>query len=165
MPETKSKIIHGVSFNITWPYAAGHVLTEAEAKQLNQVRSENIGNNVREKIKELIEAGKQGEAEALVAEKDSTYEFTLHTPGASRTLDPVEREARKMAREILKNLLAQDGKKLTTPPEGKTKEEWDAYIEEKIEEFSANENILKEAKKSVDASKKRMDNLLSGVGL
>ena len=43
----KSKIIDGLSFEISQPYAAGQTINEAEAKALNQVRSENIGNNLR----------------------------------------------------------------------------------------------------------------------
>ena len=39
MPETKAKVINGISFNILQPYLAGHVLTELEAKVINQTRS------------------------------------------------------------------------------------------------------------------------------
>lgn len=159
MSEKKTKVIAGEVFEITAPYAAGHVLTEAEAKTLNQVRSENIGNNVREKVKELIEAGKLQEARDLVAEKDATYEFTLATVGASTKLDPVEREARSIAKEVVKAKLAEKGLKISTPPEGETKESWAEKIEANIEKFAATEQVMAEAKKAVNAKKKRLDAL------
>lgn len=160
----KTKVIHDVSFEISQPYEAGHVLSEAEAKALNQVRSENIGNNVRAKIKELLDAGKQDEAKALVAEKDSAYEFTLASVSASAKLDPVEREARALAREYIKAHLAQTGRKINVPPEGETKESWAEKIEANIETLAAKDEILKEAKRAVDQKRKRLDNLL-GAGL
>lgn len=161
---TKTKTIHEVAFEISQPYAAGHVLTEAEAKALNQVRSENIGNNVRAKVKELLDANKLDEAKALVAEKDGAYEFTLASVAASAKLDPVEREARALAREYIKAHLAQTGRKIGVAPEGETKESWAEKIEAKIDEIAAKDEILKEAKKAVDQKRKRLDNLL-GAGL
>lgn len=159
----KTKVIAGVAFQISQPYAAGQTLTEAEAKALNQVRSENIGNNVREKVKELVEAGKTSEAEALVAEKDGAYVFTLASVAASAKLDPVEREARNLAKEIVKSLLAAKGLKITTAPEGTSDEDWKAKIEANIDTIAAREEVLKEAKKAVDAKRKRLDSLAAGV--
>ena len=43
----KTISISGQAFDVSTPYAAGHTLTEAEAKVLNQTRAENIGNNFR----------------------------------------------------------------------------------------------------------------------
>lgn len=161
MTEKKTKIIAGESFEISAPYAAGHALTEAEAKTLNQVRSENIGNNLREKIKELIEAGKLDDARALVAEKDATYEFTLASASgtSSRALDPVEREARALAKEIVKAKLAEQGKKWNVAPEGYDKDTWAAKLEENVEKFAATEQVLAEAKKAVNAKQKRLASL------
>lgn len=160
MPEMKSKVIAGESFQLSQPYAAGHTLTEAEAKTLNQVRSENIGNNLREKIKELIDAGKLDDAKALVAEKDSTYEFTLASVGTgSRQLDPVEKEARALAKEIVKAKLAEKGLKFNVPPDGETKESWAEKMEANVEKFASNESVLAEAKKAVAAKQKRLAGL------
>ncbi len=103
MPESKTKTINGVNFEISQPYTEGHVINEAEARVLNQTRSENIGNNVRAKLKELIEAAATPEALAqLVAEKDAEYVFTLANVGEGRRLDPYEKEAEKIARDLLK---------------------------------------------------------------
>lgn len=155
----KTKVIAGVSFEISEPHNAGDVLTEAQAKALNQLRSENIGNNLREKIKELTEAGQVDEAKALVAKKDAEYEFTLASVAASAKLDPVEREARNLAKEIVKNLLAAKGLKISVTPAGYTDEDWKAKIESNIDTIASKEEILKEAKKTVDAKKKRLDTL------
>lgn len=157
--DMKTKVIAGVSFEISEPFNAGDVLTEATAKALNQLRSENIGNNVREKVKELTEAGKIDEAKALVAEKDAGYEFTLASVAASAKLDPYEREARSLAKEIVKTLLAAKGLKINVAPEGTSKEDWDAKIEANIEKVAAKEDVIKEAKKTVDAKKKRLESL------
>lgn len=162
---TKTKTINGLSFEINQPYEAGQTINEAEARALNQTRSENIGNNVRVKVKEMQDAGKDlGEIAAYVSEVDAAYVFNLATVAASRKLDPVEREARNLARELLKNHLAQSGRKLTVAPEGLTKEEWDEKVESEVDRIAASEAVLKQAKKNVDAKKKAADTLLEGIG-
>ena len=47
--------------NIPQPYAEGHAISAIEAKVLNQVFAENIGNNVRAKV----QAHLKGEEDAL----------------------------------------------------------------------------------------------------
>ena len=49
--------VQGQELTIEVPYEEGHTLTAAEASQLNQVYAENIGNNFRAKVKEMLEAG------------------------------------------------------------------------------------------------------------
>lgn len=159
MAGTKSKLICGTAFEITQPYDAGHVLTEAEAKTLNQVRSENIGNNLRDKIKELLEKGDTQGAVDLVAEKDMYYVFTLTSSGGgtSRKLDPVEREARAIAKDIIKAHLDKTGRKINKAPDGETAESWAEKIESHIEAQMAREEVLKEAKKRVASKQKVID--------
>lgn len=165
MAEAKSKTINGLEFTISQPYDAGHPLTEAEARALNQTRSENIGNNVRAKIKEMQEKGESESAiAAYVAEVDGKYEFTLANVAASRKLDPIEREARSIAKELLKGHLASTGRKLTVAPEGLTQEEWDEKVEGEIDRIAASEQVLKQAKKNVDAKKKTADSLMEAIG-
>lgn len=118
-PEDTNKAIsiQGVSVTITQPYAAGHVVTDAEAKALNQVRAENIGNNLRKRIKELSEAEgadpKQvaKAAQKLVTQYDAEYQFTLASVGGggSSKLSPIEKEARRIARELVNNKLREIG--------------------------------------------------------
>jgi hypothetical protein len=89
MPETKTKTIEGKNFEISQPYEEGHVISAIEARVLNQTRSENIGNNVRAKLKEAIEAGQPDDAlAALVAEVDAAYQFTAAGTRAAARLDP-----------------------------------------------------------------------------
>jgi len=160
----KSKIIHGHTFSVSMPYAVGHVLTEAEAKTLNQTRAENIGNNVREAIKAALEAGNTTEAEKIVADYDAQYTFSMG--GGERVVkDPVEREAVKIAKEQIKLALAKKGRKLSDIPEGQTKESWDETLQAKIDEVAANPAVLDAAKKAVAAKKKQADALAAAINL
>lgn len=158
------KTINGLQFEISEPYAEGHVVTDLEARVLNQTRSENIGNNARAKIKEMQDAG-NGEEEiaAYVTELDSGYSFTVRGVSSARKLDPVEREARKIARDLLKSHLASSGRKLTVAPEGLTDEEWDAKIESEVDRISAMDDVLNAAKKAVAAKQKQADQLASAL--
>lgn len=170
MPESKPKVINGISFPISQPYEAGHVLTELEAKVLNQTRSENVGNNVRAKIKEMLEPEDgsaptpESEIQAYVAEVDAGYVFRSVSEGTGRTVDPYEREATKIARELIKAQLADKGRKLTTVPDGLTEDEWKDKLNAEIERVASLDQVLKAATKAVDAKKKQADALLEAVG-
>lgn len=161
---SKTKLIYGHPFTVSEPYTEGHVITAAEAKALNQVRAENIGNNLREKLKELLDAGNTTEAEALVAARDAEYVFTMSSGAGTVKRDPVEAEARKLARELIKAKLAESGRKVGTAPEGYTDESWKEYIESKIDEVAAIEDVLKQAKKNVDEKTKKSKQLLESTG-
>lgn len=164
MPEPKSRIISGIAFEIRQPYEAGHVLTEIEARVLNQTRSENVGNNVREKIKTAQEEGKsEDEIRSFVADFDAEYVFNPAREGTGRVVDPYEREARKIARELLKAHLADSGRKLTVAPDGLTEDEWKDKVEAEVDRIASNEEVLKAAKKNVDAKKKQGEALLEAV--
>lgn len=163
---TKAKIIDGISFEISQPYAAGHTLTEVEAKVLNQVRSENIGNNLRAQVKDFKEKGKESELSALVKEYDEAYVFTTAGDGSGRkTLDPIEREARAIAKDVIKAELAKQGRNLKTVPEGLTAEQWAEKLEENIEKIATNETVLKAARKAVEDKRKRTESLAEGLNL
>ena len=164
MPEPKTKTIEGRNFEISQPYEEGHVLTAIEARVLNQTRSENIGNNVRAKLKEAIEQNADDAAlTALVAEVDAAYAFTAAGTRATARLDPYEREARKIARELLRSHLAGTGRKLTVAPEGTTEEEWNEKIEAEVDRIATTEQVLEAAKKEVDAKKRRADKLANAL--
>lgn len=170
MSEVKTKVINGISFQISQPFVAGQTINEAEAKALNQVRSENIGNNLRNAVKAAQEKAEAGDAGALqelnevVAKYDAEYTFALGGGGSStRKLDPYEREALKLAKEIVKSKLAAQGRKITDIPEGLSEEEFKAKLEAKYEEIAALDEVVKAAKKNVDAKKKQSDALLDAV--
>lgn len=175
MPEAKAKLIAGEQFTISQPYAEGHVLTAAEARSLNQTRSENIGNNLRKAIEEAKKAGKSADEMAkLVSEYDTAYSFAMPGAGGTpRIVDPIEREARKLAREVVgarlkelyqiglsgihpdyKDMPEEEGK-------AKSKERFDAAIDN----AAANADVIKQAKKNVAARKATAESAASELGL
>jgi hypothetical protein len=172
MSDQKTKLIAGESFTISQPYLEGHVLTAAEAKTLNQVRSENIGNNMRTQVKEALEAKEAGDSSkydalaAAVAQYDAEYTFAMGGSGVStRRLDPVEREARAIATDLIRADLAAKGRKITQVPEGLTKDEWEAKLDTTRETLMAREDVLKAAKKRVADKEKLIAGDASELGL
>jgi thiamine monophosphate synthase len=173
MPEAKSKVIDGDSYMISQPYEAGHVINEIEARVLNQTRAENIGNNVRSTLKELkAQAEAEGWTEKkltnalvkVVEELDASYVFTAAATRSSAKLDPVEKEARKQARELLKEYLAQTGRKLTVPPEGITEEEWAETIESEVDRIAAIPEVMEAARETVMARQSRTEKMQAVIG-
>lgn len=148
----KEITIAGLPFTISQPYLAGHAITEAEAKALNQVRAENIRNNMASKIKD----GSAGAAE--VSAYDTAYEFTLASVGGGkRSSDPTEVEALKIARGLFADWAA--GKKLTVKAI-KEKIGDDAY-DAKIAEIAERADTVKEAKRRV---KSRQESAEAAMG-
>lgn len=129
---------------------AGAVLDEAAAKQLYQVRRENIGNLLRSKIKEMATAGASFEAmQAAVTERDNTYSFSVRGEGVGRKpVDPLERECIALAKDWVKDQLAAEGK-------GRKMKDLDPEkLAAKIDQVSAHPDIVKLAKKRL-AEKRR----------
>ena len=159
------KTINGLQFEISEPYTEGHTITAIEARVLNQTRSENIGNNTRAKIKEMQEANaSEQEISDYVSSVDTDYVFTAAGVSASRKLDPVEKEAVKIARDLLRAHLATSGRKLTVAPEGMTDEEWDDKVAAEVERIAALDEVVKAAKKNVDAKNKQAATLAEALG-
>lgn len=149
---TKEITIQGLTVEVNQPYEAGHALTEAEAKALNQVRAENIGNNCRKAIKELADAegsfSEEAAAEArkLVSEKDADYEFTLASVGSGRRVtDPLELECRRIARDYVNGLIKDKGMTLKAYKEENSEEKYDTLVSQVME----NPEVVKIAKKNL----------------
>jgi hypothetical protein len=153
---TKTITIQGVQVEVAQPYAAGHTLTDAEAKALNQVRAENVRNNMAGKVKEI-----KGDAEeftqemlnaigAAVSEYDAAYQFNMPSAGGStRTTDPLEVEARRIARELVSNSVRSSGRKLKDiDPEA---------LKAKVEEVAAMPQVVAEAKKTLAQKRKLVE--------
>lgn len=161
MADTKEMTVQGVTVSVSQPYQAGHQITEAEAKALNQVRAENIGNNLRKTIKEMLEAegatpeSVQAAAQEQVAAYDATYEFTLASVGGGSTarLDPLTKECRAIARNFITAKLREKGisQKDYLAANGE-----DA-IKIKIAELSENPKIVAAAKKALAEREKMAD--------
>lgn len=151
--------IQGLQFEVSQPYKAGHSLTEGEASQLNQVRAENIRNNFAGVIRKAIEEhrkanGMAADAEVAVADLDkddldeklSKYddEYVMGVrggPSGPRTpVDPVSREAHRIAHEKVKVALKKKGITLDSVP----KEKMTGFIKQVLEKYP---EITEEAKR------------------
>lgn len=156
----KNVTISGETFQIAAPYEAGHQLNEAEASVLNQTFLENIRNNAAGRIKAAKEvaekAGAQfsldtpigGEGEdsgktlrQIITEYASNYEFGVRTGRTAEPVDPVEREARVIAREAIGAKLRANGVKRKDVSE-------EAY-EDALAKYSKMPVIIKEAQRRV----------------
>jgi len=111
---TEQVTVVGHVFTMPNPFEEGHVLTEGEAGQLNQVYHENIRNNIAKKVKDAITAG-SFTVEAFQAQIDKMceeYEFGKRRAGGPRApSDPVAKEALRLAIDAISNKLRADGKK------------------------------------------------------
>lgn len=167
MAEPKTLTILDVEFTCTMPYDAGHVCNEAEARVLNQTRRENLSNNFRSKVKEHQEKGEPtlAELQEQFAELDKNYEFTVASVSAARRLDPVEREARSLARQYIKDQLAAENRKITDVPEGHTEESWKEAVEAAIDQVAEDEQIIKIAKDTIKQRNKASGLQLGSIGL
>jgi hypothetical protein len=151
--DPKSIKVQGVTVEVSQPYAEGHKITEAEARSLNQTRAENIANNKRKQIKDMLDAegateeSVQSAAQALITEYDKEYEFTLASVGGGSVskLDPVTKEARVIARNWIAGKLKEQGitQKAYLEANG------DDAIKNKIAELAENEQIVKLAKENI----------------
>ena len=88
--------------------AVGIPLTEGMVSSLQQTRRENIRNNMSKRVEdalngsETLPSDKYDELQRLVIEYADKYEFGVRQAGAPRIADPVEKEARREAGEVIK---------------------------------------------------------------
>lgn len=117
---TDSITIAGKTFQVPLRYEEGHAINAAEARALNQTFMENLGNNIRKKVKDAIEAGSfdqeafQDQLEAM-AEK---YEFFGRSGGGGGggRRDPVMAEAVEIALGKVKDAIKANGLNLKDYP-------------------------------------------------
>ena len=135
-------VIQGLTFSYSARYAEGHPLTQVEANALNQLMGENLRNNFASQIKKAVDAQPKDEAgnpvplspdqiaklQSDFAAYAASYEFSA-ARGPRSVVDPVEREARKMAKTILLNQLKAKGIDVKSLAEGKLDELIDALLE------------------------------------
>ena len=169
----KSLMIAGLTFEAPFKFQAGHVLNEAEARTLNQTRFENLRNNFAPKVKASQE-GKEGAiAVADLAAEFAKFEaaYTFSVPGAggtsSRSLDPIEREALAIARDVVKEKLAAIGRSYNPPKEAtdEQKETYRSQIAAKVAEFAAKDEIIALAKKNVANRDKSLSAISASLNL
>lgn len=125
--------IQGIAFEVDRPYKAGdHVLTEGEAHALNQTRAENLRNNFAPKVRAAFDEYRKAnglaedadvaataiDADALQTDFDkyaADYKFAPGAGGGPRTpVDPVQREAIRIAGEKVKGALQQKNIKINS---------------------------------------------------
>lgn len=151
------KTIHDHTFELSAPYTSGHIISEVEAKVLNQTRAENIGNNMRASLKDAVEQGApESKLQEMVAEYDAKYNFSMG--GERVVLDPLERECRLVARQAVKEWLAS--------PEGggrKLKDVDPDQLENTIDQVSTQDDVIAEAKKRLKAKQKKVQINLGGL--
>lgn len=99
----------GLTIEVPAPYSEGRPLRANEAEVLNQTLTENIRNNLSKAIKEAHEAGKSPEEiQALVDAYVAEYDFGVRRTSAG-PVDPVEKEALKLAREAVRKAFKAKG--------------------------------------------------------
>jgi hypothetical protein len=153
MSNQKTMTVQGVSVEVSQPYKVGHPVTEAEAAALNQTRAENIGNNLRKVVKDLLEVEGattdtvQSDAQKAVTAYDGEYKFTMASVGGGSTarLDPLAKECRVVARNFIGMKLKEKG----ISQKDYLAEKGEDAIKLKIMELIDNPQIVAAAKKSL----------------
>lgn len=176
--------IQGFDFEVPAPYTEGHVLTANEASSLNQTYGENIRNNSASRIKAAQEAaqktdppgefdidaigGIKGTAATadnsktlrqVIDEYAATYVFGVRSARVSEPVDPVEREAHRIATDTINESLKAKNVKRKDLAEGQ--------FEAAVKAYAGSAEVVKEAKRRVTAraaiGKDTLD--LSALGL
>jgi hypothetical protein len=120
--------IQGQQFNIPMPFSAGHVLEASEASAMNQLYAENIRNNFAGKMKKAEEAKETVPGQAELDAYCQTYKFGAKGISGPK-LDPVEAEARRLAKTAITEALKAKGYKLKDVPD----EQLNAWVLEAVE--------------------------------
>lgn len=159
--ETQEVTIQGVVFAAPAPYSAGHEINEAEAKTLNQVLGENLRNNFANNVKTEKEKGELTEEtiqalRAAFAEYAAKYEFSGKRQ-ARAPVDPVEREAQKIAKQTITAALTQKGHKVKDLKEGQLDELVSQLLSKRPE-------IREEARRRISASQAIAAEALGDLG-
>lgn len=160
----KTISINGIAFEVSAPYAEGHTLTAAEAKVLNQTRAENIGNNFRKAVQAAEgDEAKLAEVRANLAKYDAEYQFSMGGGSTRTPIDPIEAEAFRIAREVVKvKIHEKTGLSVKKYLEVEGNE---AKYDAAVEKIAAQEDTLKLAKQRVANKKKSLEVAGDDLGL
>ena len=154
--------IQGATFLAPQPFSEGYQLKENEAAALNQVLSENLRNNFAKKVSaalEEVEGAVDGlDMDSLQKEFDeyiAGYEFGIRRAGSRVPVDPVEREAAKLAKKRIREALRVKGIAVKDLPEGK--------FDELVAQLMERDEIKEAAKAMVEATKQATQIDLSDI--
>lgn len=139
--------IAGAVFSVPQPFVSGQSVDEGMARALNQLVRENVRNNLASRLKGDDPKGlTQADVDAYVTE----YEFGQSRGGnGASALSPVERKARTIAREKVKEALKRKNLKIdVSTDQGKEQ------MERLISQAAARPEIIKEAEKQLRAVEK-----------
>jgi hypothetical protein len=163
MPDTKSIVIAGASVAIPIRYAAGHTLSENEAKGLNQLLFENVRNNTAKKVKEVvgdsveITPEQQEKINAIVLPYAEAYDFSgVRTGSGEPAKTPLEAETLRVAKEVLSLNLKKQG--ITAKAYGEEK------VKETLERYCSADKVISIAKQRLAATQKSLESALAAVG-
>lgn len=152
-------VIQGYDFVIPAPYSEGAVLNANEASALNQLYAENVRNNSASRIKAAKEAAEKAGTEfsldtsmvgegddavslrAAIEEYAATYEFGARRTSTKEPVDPVQREAYRIAKEVVGTQLSAKGIKQKDLAEG--------VYDQHVEQVSKLDKVQKLAAKRV----------------
>lgn len=154
--------IQGVEFVAPAPYEEGHTLNTAEAAVLNQTLAENLRNNFAAQVKAAKEQHGENLPDSVLAELQVAFskyadDYEFHGRRVSRApVDPVRKEALKMARAIVMGALRANKIDTKSLPEGKVEELVEAVLAKKPE-------IMDEAKRRVESAKSIASDALEGL--
>lgn len=141
--------IHSIPFTLDPPFAEGHTLTSGEAKVLNDAWVLNLRKNFAVRIKRLHDeaamwppsADAIAQLQARFAEYAANY--ALGATPTKTQIDPVLREARKMARARVLAKLRE-----VSPSTQFSEEEIEAHVSDVLSRYPS---FMEEARKRVDA--------------
>lgn len=119
----------GNQYAIKAPYAEGHTLTANEAHALNQLRAENVRNNMNAQFKKAAEENKELPTADDVSAYDDAYEFGSKKSRIATSVDPVGAAERKIVEATLRAFFASKGQSW----KNLDKDQKDAYIQRVVD--------------------------------
>lgn len=90
---------HNVHVTVAQPYAEGHVLTAVEADKFNNVFADSIRTAIMAKLKKWAEEAGFDAAAASAHFQTYADNYEFSTRSAKESVDPVEKEAHKIAKQ------------------------------------------------------------------
>lgn len=143
--------VRGYSFSVSAPYSPGQPLGEAEALHLNDLRADNIRNNLTKPVLDAIGALAPGQLLAPATLAELQAKFTTYDAGyrlqlkhqARPRVGAIEAEARAIAEERLEAQIRQSGQ----APDQATYERW-------LEDFIALPEVQELARRQLVAKQR-----------
>lgn len=138
----------GIPIKVPSPFKEGDTLDAAMANTLNQTFGENLRNNVMGKVNKARDEnenayGTPEELQALLDEYATNYVFSGAVGGSRSTVDPVERQARKIMRPHVVAALKEAGHLIKDVEEDRIEDLITAALE-------MNPHIVDQAKEQIE---------------